>query len=481
MSKGFDSHRAGSETDASCLASGIQPFFSLAIFRIWALFYLFALLLLLFVTPPFQVPDEPNHFYRVYQLAEGHILPDHPRGGLLPTALAGVPGPWTGRIIFKPEQKFDLHWLRNMWRVRVDPADRSEYTFVNTAINCPIPYLPHLGGLLTGRALGLPPLGFFYTARLVATFAAWALVLWCFRLAPPATHPVLALLFMSPMFMYLAPAVTADTVTTLCAIAFTAAVLRECTAEGPIVLKSRLTLIFLTATLALCKPPYVILAAMLTFIPSARFPSSLQKWLWAGAWIVVAAAIAAIWNTGSRSLIKDFCVYPHYPIPHQQAELLLARPLRFFRILRDTLAHFGWSYISGWVGQLGWTEVSLPKSVVVVYLAAFFALATTMSDPRLLSTGQKVFVLMLIIAGVTLNFLAVYLYFTPVGHGVVLGFQGRYLLPYGLAAAALLAHLPRAARLKRISWKAHYALALGVGTIAFTIAIYSVFKRYYVQ
>jgi hypothetical protein len=27
------------------------------------------------VTPPFQVPDEPNHFYRAYQVSSGEVSP----------------------------------------------------------------------------------------------------------------------------------------------------------------------------------------------------------------------------------------------------------------------------------------------------------------------------------------------------------------------------------------------------------------------
>jgi Predicted membrane protein (DUF2142) len=44
-------------------------------------------LLLVFVTPPFQVPDEPAHFFRAYQVATGAGAEPGPGGGTVLTLL----------------------------------------------------------------------------------------------------------------------------------------------------------------------------------------------------------------------------------------------------------------------------------------------------------------------------------------------------------------------------------------------------------
>ena len=47
-------------------------------------------LLVIFITPPFQVPDEINHFYRAWQLSEGQFLPvknDARVGGFIPKSV----------------------------------------------------------------------------------------------------------------------------------------------------------------------------------------------------------------------------------------------------------------------------------------------------------------------------------------------------------------------------------------------------------
>jgi hypothetical protein len=56
----------------------------------YALIALLIGFLYLLITPPFQVPDEPNHFFRCYQISEGHLLPERLEsqvGGEIPRSL----------------------------------------------------------------------------------------------------------------------------------------------------------------------------------------------------------------------------------------------------------------------------------------------------------------------------------------------------------------------------------------------------------
>lgn len=64
-------------------------------------------ILFLLVVPPFQVPDEPNHFFRAYQLSEGEIIgekQDNNAGGLVPKSLVDSMLLWSN-LPFHPEQK----------------------------------------------------------------------------------------------------------------------------------------------------------------------------------------------------------------------------------------------------------------------------------------------------------------------------------------------------------------------------------------
>ena len=55
-------------------------------------------LLFLFITPPFQGPDEINHFYKAYQIADGHFtseIKDDRLGGHIPKSIIKSTGAFT--------------------------------------------------------------------------------------------------------------------------------------------------------------------------------------------------------------------------------------------------------------------------------------------------------------------------------------------------------------------------------------------------
>src|SRR5438034_2263054 len=68
-------------------SSGVKPHFVFLVFAVAGG------LLLLVLTPPFQVPDEPSHFYRAYAISEGHFTARLQRGSpgeMLPAAIYEV-------------------------------------------------------------------------------------------------------------------------------------------------------------------------------------------------------------------------------------------------------------------------------------------------------------------------------------------------------------------------------------------------------
>ena len=82
--------------------------------------FLLGLVPLVILTPPVQVPDEPQHFYRAYQLSElrlGGIVRDGGAGAMLPSSLIELTdrllGP-RGHDLPRPitEQPLRGTWLR---------------------------------------------------------------------------------------------------------------------------------------------------------------------------------------------------------------------------------------------------------------------------------------------------------------------------------------------------------------------------------
>ncbi len=75
--------------------------------------------LTIFVIPPFQVPDEPNHFLRAYQIADGNFIPktlNNQVGGFIPINIIELCKCYNS-IHFHPEQKIksgkNIQFLKN--------------------------------------------------------------------------------------------------------------------------------------------------------------------------------------------------------------------------------------------------------------------------------------------------------------------------------------------------------------------------------
>src|ERR1044072_605649 len=94
------------------------------------------------------------------------------------------------------------------------------------------------------------------------------------------------------------------------------------------------------------------------------------------------------------------------------------------------------------IGLLGWLKITLPNfgyllPVVAVIICVLFVPRAESSRIRLI---EAVWQIALLGASAVLIFVAMYLYFTPVGLNLIIGVQGRYFLPLaGIASVTICA------------------------------------------
>ena len=131
--------------------------------------------LYIFITPPFQAPDEFFHFYRAYQLSEGQVMAikeGNQVGGLLPRSLQTVSLPFMG-LPHQPENRLSLAQLGDALKLPLgNTGDRIFMHLSTMALYSPIPYLPSTVGVGLGKLVGLSPLALTYVGRLF-NLAAW--------------------------------------------------------------------------------------------------------------------------------------------------------------------------------------------------------------------------------------------------------------------------------------------------------------------
>ena len=405
------------------------------------------------VTPPFQAPDENQHYVKALFLSEGGILTQR-RGEMIGANL--------------PRSAIDLHdvhftaqassgvrlfhpsMLKTAWNEgKAQSDERSFADFPNVANYAPTLYLPGAIGLTVGEALGLPPLGTFYGGRLAnALFALIALAV-ALRLMPFGRAAMLGTALL-PTFCYQNGSLSPDAVINGTGFLGLALALRV--GFMGVTAKRGLALLLLAPLLALAKGVYLPLMAAGLRKPESR--GDLRPYCLLAAPYCLLATIAAgalaflIWmkfSGGSQALYhilsrKTGEVVTTAPLARQFA-VILHDPLAYLHVLATSVTERAPVYAFQIVGRFGWNAILLPLLAYPLALA-MLAGAVCGGMGTGLSWRQRLWWLA-VAAGVALLIeTAMYLTGTPLGADYIQGTQGRYFLP--VLPLALLALMPPA-------------------------------------
>jgi uncharacterized membrane protein len=400
-----------------------------------AVYFVFALLgvlPLVVLTPPFQVPDEPQHFYRAFQISELSLkgsIENGKGGAMLPSSLPELTERFLGTRALHTEERIvsssPLGETLKGLSVPLESERREFVDFSGAAFYSPLPYLPQVLGIALGRQFGLGPLGLLYAGRLVNALVAIAIVVWALCIIPVGGMPVLALALL-PMTIFEFASVSPDAAVIACAVLFTAVATRARFA-GPWTRRDLGSACAAGAVFCSMKPVYAPLLMM--SVAAAFEPGRRRDVVTAHAVIIaVVVTITAVWLAYASSVLIQ-------PVAETdiaaQAARILGNPMGYIDVALRTVASSAlfW-YISG-VGVLGWLNVYLPIMMYVIpflVLLSAWALVSPPGAPRI-NWKEALLHLALVLASAGLSITALYLYFTPVGATSVQGVQGRYFIP----------------------------------------------------
>lgn len=436
---------------------------------------------LVFVTPPFQVPDEPAHFYRAWSVSEGLLVVPGGQswaGAELPASILYLAGTLMGDIPTHPERKVDPHAILDALEVPLEPDRRTFVAFPNTAMYTFVPYIPQGLTLAAGRALGLTPLVSFYAARLANLLAAVLLIAFAIRQAP-AFRWLFALVALTPMAAYQRSSVSADGLTIAAGFVLGALVAKLAWGEEGEDRRRDLALAVVAALiLCACKPAYVLLGVALFAIPPSRLPGGRRATA-----LLFYAAHAILLVLVFQASMAHADVSEHLlrhgigVDPKAQIRDALAEPIRFAGIVaKDYLVHNGDRYLSQLVGQLGWLDTKLPLAFLIVYLMGIAAFGLADGGTLQVEVWQRG-ILFLAIGG-TLGLVAAsqYALWTPYGADYIEGLQGRYYLPVVPVGVWMLHIRPWAKRIPAASLG--WALT-GLTAVSVVVTLAALSRRFY--
>ena len=392
------------------------------------------------VTPPLQAPDEFSHFYRAYQIADGHFFPekiDQRLGGNIPQGIVDFANQYRNSAYIQ-QYTIDRREVLNSCKIKLQANNQVFQDFANTAYYSAVSYLPQALSLFVLKQF-TDNLGVLYYGGRVFTFLIWFLcMLLVIRIMPIYKWLTVGLLLL-PMHLYITNSYSADTVTNILSFLFISIVLRHVLITKTITVKHLIVIAGIVGLLVLAKVVYIGLIVMLFIMPSKKFSKKSLRVFWLSGIFLFSFVLMALWSNSIMQFyipIKDYNpafrdVASLSPCGdyYAQKAYILSHGFYFINvILRSFFDHPG-TYLSGYIGVFGNGDIGMPKGIYVISYIILLLVAIGEKNEFMLTGIQKTCILAAALCASSLLLLSQHLIWDCVGEGVVDLLQGRYLIP----------------------------------------------------
>ncbi|HEX6176965.1 MAG TPA: DUF2142 domain-containing protein [Thermoanaerobaculia bacterium] len=376
-----------------------------------------------FVTPAFTVPDERGHFLRGVAIAGGDLR-TAPRPEAMVIEIDQGLRDFSWRVLSDVDRAwlFDARFRSDAARIRFD--GRTATTWV-VPLYTPLPYIPQALVGAAGSLARMRPVIVFYAGR-IANLVAWmGIIALAIRIAPSCAQ-LFAVIALLPMSLFLFGSWSADAASIALAMLFTALVVREASAVDSIPRSHVFGLAAAAFLLALGKPAYALLTAVVVAIPRSRFASRSR-------YVAMVALVGGAAVIGTLISMEYFnrAYYnfrPQLPIdPAAQASCIRHDPARFADVVARDVRQNVRFYIDQIAGRFAHNEIKLQDWVWrTEWIALAIIAATTIARVRpVFRAAALVIALTSIIAIITSQ----YVIWSIVCSDTIQGVQGRYFLP----------------------------------------------------
>ncbi len=441
------------------------------------------------IVPPFQAPDEFNHFYRSWQITEGGLLGkktlDNRLGDSLPSSLLCVSEPFT-QLPFHFEQRIKSSTIFYNLKTPLDAQKKTFIDFTNTAVYAPTAYISQSLSIFLFKNLGFTPLSIFYLSRLL-TLILWIAVVYVSIKILPVKKELFVLLALLPSSLFIHASMNADVLTNALSFLAISLFVKMFFEKNNITVIKILTFGISTVVITLNKIAYLPLVFLFFLIPKEHFQSSKQKYILSGLILLANVFVVIWWSKMIAPLYIRFEDYnPVFRIGQQlnegvepiaQFAFIMHNPLSFSKImitsciktLPHTLIHY--------VGKFGWEKNYLPLSLILP-LFLMIILRGSISENLVEKHFPKTIKLKIIFIGIMMSIglaTAMYLLWCPVGAPFIENLSGKYFIPIFPLFFMALPHL----EIKKYHFSPSYKLIAAWLWLTLIYGIWQVLERYY--
>lgn len=435
-------------------------------------------------TPPLQAPDEFNHFYRAYQLAEGQFLPnkiDNRLGGEIPNCINEFVFPFDNAatelsLTLTPKDVF------NGFKIKYTKDSVQFKDFPHPSYYSLVSYLPQVIAIYVTKKLHCSIGTMYYAGRLLS-FLVW-LCCMCFVIKiTPVYKWLFTAICLLPMNIYITNSFSADTSSNVLSFLFIALALKHAFLKGNFTLKNLLPFLIIAALIALAKVVYAALIFSFLIIPINKFKTKGQYFLLVGVLFLVAFVAASYWSgivmkyytpySNYNTAYRDWICLTHNSNYYEQKAYILSHGTYFLKVIYRSIFDHPFTYLQGYIGLFGNSDIFLPKWVLVFSYIIIFFIALFENNAFKFTLLQKTILLGASFCSFVLLLLSQHLTWDAVGEGVVDLIQGRYLIPLFPFLLFILSNY-------RLKINIRYDILLSIFfCVLYSISAYKIIDRYY--
>ena len=371
-----------------------------------------------FALPVGRAPDEESHFFRIYEITTGHIIPDTAEDGITRGSTEA-----SNIEIVRDFKENNVKYADVINALSIYP-DESDQSFVKNSASGynPIVYLPHLLGMGIGEGLHLPLLITAYLAKLFNCIACIVILYFCIKYIPLLKEIIFFAAFL-PITMQAMTSLSADGFITAIAIAFISFVLYATySLQKPFTKKHYIVILALCIILSLSKIVYAFLCLLIFAIPKERFGNQKRKLIGIFSIGGICAVILFSWLVLSSSSASS--------VDPTNQNILFSNPLKFLAILVHSLSTHFYLYFNGMLGgYLEWFNITLSPLYLFPSLVILVLLCKKYHDTYKISPTLRILAIFIFSIISLLTFTGMFTQWTKPGETLIDGVQGRYFLP----------------------------------------------------
>ncbi len=384
----------------------------------WLLFAFSYALPIMFIYPPYQIPDEPVHFYNSYMLTQLDITKPlyksvNNKTFIAPESLDCL----NYSKIEVLDKVIDLKDIKDCLR----NVDNKKMPNIYWSTQSKLGYIGNAIGIKLGDIISNSSLVIFMMGRLVTLLLAIGLIYIAIKITPKYKEIFLTIATI-PMFIQEMGSFSYDSLLNAIILLIMAVIIK-------LIYEDRVSLKYLGIILgggifiADIKMIYLPVILLMLLIPSKKFKKSYYKYIYCLGIIILSymggSLTKAIFANGSVAVVDPNSYNLQYVLKH---------PAFILEVAYNTLAKNSMLYLRSLIGYFGWFKFRLSDIYIVAYLIymGYLVRYNKLDYEKKKDKG-------IIIGGILLSLAAVFasMYFTWSAEGLnyVDGVQGRYFIP----------------------------------------------------